>query len=209
MARSNRSRKNRRASRKNRSNRRSRRNMNGPFRVANGGSYSVKDISPMDLNDSSMMSPQRLSVAQGQQFGDLTKNMHGGMGVYPGAVVDSALPQNLHASARLVALDRSYNEIAGMQDGGRRRRKGRKASRKGRKASRKSRKGRKASRKSRKGRKSSRKSRKSRRQRGGYAALGFASTDSPGMLLDASQTARAGLNPEWKLAENPNSFSPQ
>ena len=183
--------------------------MNGPFRVANGGSYSVADISPMELSDTSMMSPQRLSVAQGQQFGDLTKNMHGGMGVYPGAVVESVLPQNLHASARLVALDRSYNEIAGLQDGGRRRRKGsrkgRKASRKGRKASRKgrkaSRKGRKASRKSRKGRKAS------RRQRGG--ALGFASTDSPGMLLDASQTARAGLNPEWKLAENPNSFSPQ
>ena len=159
----------------------------------------------MELSDNSMMSAQRRSVAQGQQFGDLTKNMHGGMGVYPGAVVDSTLPQNLHASARLVALDRAYSEISGLQDGGRRRRrasrKGRKASRKGRKASRK---GRKASRKSRKGRKASRKGRK---QRGG--ALGFASTDAPGMLLDASQTARAGLNPEWKLAENPNSFSPQ
>jgi hypothetical protein len=29
------------------------------------------------------------------------------------------------------------------------------------------------------------------------------------MLLDASQTARAGLNPEWRLAEDPNSFAPQ
>lgn len=184
-------RRNRRSNRRNRSNRSRRNNF--------VGGYAVNNASPMDVNDTSMMSPQRLSVGQGNQFAELTKNMHGGMGVYPGAVTDSGLPQNLHASARLVGLDQKYAEIANMRDqaGGRRRRRAkgsRKASRKSRKASRKSRK--------------SRKGRKSRRSmRGG--ALGYAPTDAPGMLLDASQTARAGLNPEWKLAEDVNSFAPK
>ena len=165
------------------SNRRSRRNLYG-------GSASI--------NDTSMESPSRLSVAQGNQFTNLTKNMHGGVGTYPSAVTDSVLPQNLHPSARLVALDRSYNEIVGMKDqaGGRKRRN--RKSKKSKK-SKKSRKNRKASRKS-------RKSRRNRKSRGG--ALGYASVSAPGMLLDAKMTAEAGLNPEWKLAENPDSFAP-
>jgi len=190
----------RRNSRKNRSTRSRRNNF--------VGGYAANSATPMDINDTSMMSPQRLSIGQGNQFAELTKNMHGGMGVYPGAVTESGLPQNLHASARLLALDQKYAEIANMSDqaGGRRRsRKNRKASRKNRKATRKNRK---ASRKNRKNRKASRKNRKNRRSlRGG--ALGYAPTDAPGMLLDASQTARAGLNPEWRLAEDPNSFAPQ
>ena len=190
----------RRNSRKNRSTRSRRNNF--------VGGYAANSATPMEINDTSMMSPQRLSIGQGNQFAELTKNMHGGMGVYPGAVTESGLPQNLHASARLLALDQKYAEIANMSDqaGGRRR------SRKNRKASRKNRKNRKASRKSRKNRKASRKNRKASRKnrrslRGG--ALGYAPTDAPGMLLDASQTARAGLNPEWRLAEDPNSFAPQ
>ena len=188
------SRKNRRNSRQSRKNRRAtrhRRNNRRNMNVANGGSYSVRDISPLELNDTSMMSPQKLSVAQGQQFADLTKNMHGGMGTYPNSVTDSVLQPNLHASARLIALDRSYNEIVGLKDqtGGRKSRS--KAGRKGRKSSRKNR----------------RSTRRSRKHRGG-GPLGYMSVDAPGMLLDAQQTARAGLNPEWKLAENVNSFAP-
>jgi hypothetical protein len=195
MAKANyRTRRTRRNSRKNRSTRSRRNNF--------VGGYAANSATPMDINDTSMMSPQRLSIGQGNQFAELTKNMHGGMGVYPGAVTESGLPQNLHASARLLALDQKYAEIANMSDqaGGRRRsRKNRKASRKNRKASRKNRKA------SRKNRKASRKNRRS--LRGG--ALGYAPTDAPGMLLDASQTARAGLNPEWRLAEDPKSFAPQ
>jgi hypothetical protein len=191
----------RRNSRKNRSTRSRRNNF--------VGGYAANSATPMDINDTSMMSPQRLSIGQGNQFAELTKNMHGGMGVYPGAVTESGLPQNLHASARLLALDQKYAEIANMSDqaGGRRRsRKNRKASRKNRKASRKNRKASRKNRKaSRKNRKASRKNRRS--LRGG--ALGYAPTDAPGMLLDASQTARAGLNPEWRLAEDPKSFAPQ
>ena len=171
---------NRRANRKSRRNRRNRR--------MNGG-YAVNNASPMELTDNSMLNPQALSLSQGNQFGALTKNMHGGMGTYPSSVLSSSLPQNLQASARLLDLNDKYAAIAGMKDqaGGRRRRK------------------------SRKGRKASRKNRKSRRKsmRGGANPLGYASTDSPGMLLDAAATARAGLNPEWQLAENPNSFAPK
>jgi hypothetical protein len=38
-----------------------------------------------------------------------------------------------------------------------------------------------------------------------------ASADAPGMLLDAGAEARAvrGMNPEWSLAPNPNSFAPR
>jgi len=171
-----------------------------------GGSYTVKDISPQALNDTTGLGPQQQSIAQGVQFGQLTNKMHGGMGVYPGAVTDSGLPANLHASARLLAQDQAFADIQGLRDqaGGRKRR-SRKASRKNRKSRKAYRKSRKASRKnrkaSRKNRKASRKSRKSRNNRrnrrmnGG--ALGYASTDAPGMLLTPAETARAGLNPEW------------
>ena len=196
--------KNRRASRRvNRKNRRaSRRNRRNNY----VGGYAANNASPQELNDTSMMSPERLSVAQGNQFADLTKNMHGGMGTYPQSVTDSVLPQPLHASARLLALDQSYNAIKGLRDdyqGGARRK--RRASRKSRKASRKSRK---ASRKSRKASRKSRRSRRNRRQNGG-AALGYSEVSAPGMLLTPEQTARAGLNPEWKLAEDANSFAPK
>jgi len=174
-----------------------------------GGSYTVKDISPQALNDTTGLGPQQQSIAQGVQFGQLTNKMHGGMGVYPGAVTDSGLPGNLHASARLLAQDQAFADIQGLRDqaGGRKRRsrkarnnrksrKSRKASRKNRKASRKNRKASRKNRKaSRKNRKASRKNRRNRRMNGG--ALGYASTDAPGMLLTPAETARAGLNPEW------------
>lgn len=182
----NRSRKNR-SSRKNlRANRSSRKNRTNRRNRMYGG----MNLAPQDINDTSMMSPQKLSVAQGGQFTELTRNMHGGMGPFPGAVTDNVLPQNLQASARLVGLNNSFDYIKGMKDvaGGRRR----------------------SRRKSRKNRRSSRKNRRSSRRsarRGG--ALGYAPSDAPGMLLDAAATARAGLNPEWQLAENPNSFSPK
>ena len=147
--------------------------------------YGGMNLAPQDINDTSMMSPQKLSIAQGGQFAELTRNMHGGMGPFPGAVTDNVLPQNLQASARLLGLNNSFDYIKGMKDvaGGRRRRKNRRSSRKNRRSSRRS------------------------ARRGG--ALGYAPSDAPGMLLDAAATARAGLNPEWQLAENPNSFSPK
>jgi hypothetical protein len=129
-------------------------------------------------------------------------------------------------SARLLPLQKAFDEIKGLQDGGRRKnrkvsRKNRKSSRKNRKVSRKnrrlcrsrknrrsSRKNRKASRKnrkaSRKNRKASRKNRKNRK--GG--SLGFQEVNAPGMLLTPAQYAKAGLNAEWELAKDPNAFAP-
>jgi hypothetical protein len=158
--------------------------------------YGGMNLAPQDINDTSMMSPQKLSVAQGGQFAELTRNMHGGMGPFPGAVTDNVLPQNLQASARLVGLNNSFDYIKGMKDvaGGRRRSRRRSVRRTRRKGSRKS-------------RRSNRRSSRRSARRGG--ALGYAPSDAPGMLLDAAATARAGLNPEWQLAENPNSFSPK
>ena len=158
-------------------------------------------------------------------------------GPYPGAISD-LLPKELDASARLLPLNAAFAEVQGLKDpnpettpdynpagaippfrGGKRRasRKNRKASRKNRKASRKNRKAsrrsaRKASRKSRrasrKSRKANRKSRKALRRRRGGAPLGYESVKAPGMLLPSSMYRETGLNPEWKLAENPNAFAP-
>jgi hypothetical protein len=81
----------------------------------------------------------------------------------------------------------------------------------GRRRSRKNRKNRKASRKSRKASRKNRKaSRKNRRNmRGG--AFSPAPADAPGMLLDASDAAKAvrGMNPEWQLAPDVKAFAPK
>ena len=168
--------------------------------------------------------PMNLNLAQGQQFAEFHKNQHGGAvfsgGPYPGSVTDSGLPADLRASAALLPLDRAFADIRGLSDqtGGKRKRKGsRKGSRKGRTGSRKGRKGSRKSRKgSRKSRKGSRKGRKSsRKMRGGLyrwggGALGFMPVaDSTKMLISPQQQLQAGLNPEWKLAENPMSFAPR
>jgi hypothetical protein len=128
----------------------------------------------------------------------------------------------LRLSAGVTPLDAAIEAVKHVRDpgqaGGRRRKaskKSRKASKKSRKASKKSRKASKKSRKaSKKSRKGSKKSRKTRRQRGGAASFGVASdyygdAKGPHMLLSPSMEARAGLNQEWALAKNPNSFAPQ
>ena len=156
-----------------------------------------------------MKAASNLSLEQGGQYAKMHSNQHGGVadlgytGALPAEMRGEArvgqmggmapvgdtgvLEAGLRESARIQPLDASFNEIAGMKDqgGGGRRRRGRK------------------SRKSQK--------RKSRRcwsrknMRGGMADVG-----SPDMLLptDMSSKAVGGMNPEWKLAENPNSFSP-
>jgi hypothetical protein len=148
------------------------------------------------------------SLSQGQQFAGYHANQHGGAalvgGPYPGTVGGEALlSDNLAASARVGPLNAALNEIKGMQDGGRRKRKAskknRRASRRNRRASRRNRKA------SRKGRKASR---RNRRYRGGaMPAMNPGSTSAGGMLLPSSVTA-AGMNAEWKLAENPRAFAP-
>jgi len=158
--------------------------------------------------------PMGINLAQGQQFAAYHAQQHGGaVGTYPDAVQQSALlPADLVPSARLLPLNAAFDYIrqfgpeADLKGG--RRRKGRK--------------GRKASRKSRNSRKQrggvlvpfgggGRKRRGTRRMRGGSAAdMGHPMdvAEETKMLIPSSLQQQAGLNPEWKLAENPMSFAP-
>ena len=149
-------------------------------------------LSPMELTDTSMMSASRMSAAQGVDFFDKHALQRGGMAPvgHTGMLDDLSL----RAAARMGPLDASYAAASGMRDqsGGRRKR-------------RKSR-----GRKMRKSRKT-RKTRKTRKMRGGMRELGYMSTDAPGTLLSGSQASAAlsGMSPEWRLAQNPNSFTPK
>ena len=176
-------RRNRRASRKN-----IRRNYRGGFNPAPVGVDPMGDMTRQSLN-------------QGQQYASFHAGQHGGASLagspFPGSVGGEALlSDNLAASARVGPLNASLNEIKGMQDGGRRRR-NRKTNRKNRKANRKT------NRKNRKNRSS-----RHRRYRGGaMPALNPGLVGAPGQILPSSVTA-AGMNPEWRLAENPRAFAP-
>ena len=228
------SRKNRN-SRKNRKNsRRNRRNN----RMYGGASLM---LSPMGVNDSlAGSSPSQMNIAQGEQYGAFHAKQHGGMAAYPMSVVDSLLPSNMAASARVTPLNNDINEVKGLRDpgqeaqmGGRRRmtRRNLRATRRiirrdGRMLRRMVRRDRRVMRRAtrrdkrnsrRASRSASRKSKRNNRgrfMRGGAVqpALDLAaSANAPGMLLDAGAEARAvrGMNPEWSLAPNPNSFAPR
>jgi hypothetical protein len=202
-------RKSRKASRKSRkASRKSRRQSGGELSGA-----------PLDY---SLKGPSGLNLAQGQQFAAYHSGQHGGAmayGPYPGAVQEaSMLPADLVASAHLLPLNQAFDYIrqfgpdADLKGGRRRRRSTRKGSRKGRK-------GRKATRKGRKGRKGSKQhggvlvrwGGGARRMRGGSLAemrYPMPVGEESKMLIPAALQAQAGLNPEWKLAENPSSFDP-
>lgn len=182
-----------RKGRKGRSHRRS-------HRRYHGGTHQVAQGAPVDYSNPE---PMNLNLAQGQQFAKFHVNQHGGVfsgGPYPGAVTEpSMLPADLVASAHLLPLNQAFSEIRGLRDqaGGRRRRRNGRKSRKGRKGSRKNR---------------------SRRYRGGDFVrwggggmpemLPSSVEDSTKMLISPQLQQQAGLNPEWKLAENPASFDP-
>ena len=148
----------------------------------------------------------RQSLGQGGDYLNYHEGQHGGvfMGAPLGA--NSDLPQNLHASAGINALDMAMKDIAGLKDqaGGRRRRSkhskrhskrgGKRASKRGGKRASK-RGGKRASKRG--GKRHSRRHRRTHR-RGG--SLGYATFPSQGMLLSGAQYAQAGLNPGWKDA---------
>jgi len=179
---------------------------------------------PMSLSESlAGSSPSQMNIAQGKQYDSFHANQHGGMAPLS-AITDSLLPKDMGASARTLPLDKYIADVAPLRDpgqgdqmGGRRRRtrnsRGRFTKRRtGRKGTkRRSRKG--TKRHSRKGRKRNASGR-FLKMRGGAVqpALDLAaSADAPGMLLDARTEANAvrGMNPEWTLAPNPNSFAPR
>ena len=136
-------------------------------------------------------------------------------GPYPGAVQEATvLPADLVASAKLLPLNQSFDYIRqfgpssdnpNLKGGKRRRgRKGRKGSRKQRGGSGIVRWGGPVG--------GGRRSRRNRRVMygGSYAEMKFPMdvSEEGKMLIPPKMVAQAGLNPEWKLAENPASFDP-
>ena len=192
------------ASRKRRGSRKSRKasRKSRKGRKQHGGAAMTSLSNAAPLNDTSMEGPSKLSLAQGSDFAEIHKAQHGGAAVILGGAPvgdQGMLDASLRSSARVGDLDASIAEAAQQRDpgqmGGARRHKGRKSHKsKGRKG------------KSRKGR------RGSRRMMYGGAMPSMAPSDygSPGMLLspDQERLALGGMNPEWKLATNPNSFAP-
>jgi len=161
-------------------------------------------MNPASVNDKTMMSPSSQSLAQGAEYNKIHMGQHGGAFTpMSGAPVgdQGLLDSALRGVARIGPVDQAIASIQGMSDqsGGRRSKK--KSSRRSKKSS---------SRRSKKS--SSRRSKKSssrRRQRGGSSYRPADASASPS-LLPPSMESRAvgGMNPEWKLAENPTSFAP-
>jgi len=148
--------------------------------------------------NSSFSSPSKMMLDQGNQYQSLHSGQHGGaVAINPSPAppgYTGVLEDGLRGQAWVSPIDESLKAIQGMSDqagGARRRRRGSK--RRGSK-------------------KRGSKKRGTRRMRGG-AAYSIASAQdfsAPGMLLSPGQqqTALSGMNPEWKLAMDPNSFAP-
>jgi hypothetical protein len=157
-------------------------------------------MNPASVNDKTMIAPSSQSLAQGAEYNKIHMGQHGGAFTpMSGAPVgdQGLLDSSLRAVARVGSIDQAIASIKGMSDqsGGRR---GKKSTRRGKKSTRRGKKS------SRRGKKSSR-----RRQRGG-SSYRPADASAPTALLPPSMESRAvgGMNPEWKLAENPASFAP-
>jgi hypothetical protein len=137
-------------------------------------------------------------LGQGNEYQSLHEGQHGGAASFNTAPAPpgytGVLEDGLRGQAFLNPLDQSVQAIQGMSDqaGGRRR-----GGRKG------------------KGTRRGRKNKKTRRgrMRGGAAVslAGAQDFGAPGMLLSPGQEAAAlgGMNPEWKLASDPNAFTPR
>jgi len=154
----------------------------------------------------------RASLSQGADYFKYHEGQHGGQAPLS-AITDSATSNAmLSGPARLNGLNQAFADIAGLQDGGRRRRRG---SRRGSKRRGSKRRGskrgskhcggkRRGSRRGSKRRGSRRGSKRrgskrcggTRRHQGG--SLGYATFPSQGMLLSGAQYSQAGLNPGWK-----------
>jgi len=152
--------------------------------------------------EASMSSPSKMMLEQGNEYQTIHSGQHGGAATFnmapapPGFT--GVLEDGLRAQAFITPIDQSLQAIQGMRDqAGGRRRKGSRRGRKGRKGTRRGRKG----------------TRRGRRQGGGsaYSISHAQDIGAPGMLLSPGQEARAleSMHPEWKLATDPNTFTPR
>ena len=209
---------NRKGSRKNRNRKGSRKNRSRKNRMLYGG------MAPVAYTNSG---PMNLNLAQGQQFASYHANQHGGsgpyaFGPYPGAVNEpSFLPQELVASAHLLPLQRAFEDIkqfgpqSDLTGGGRRSASGFRGGAGfvpwggGRRSASGFKGGRRSASTVKGGRRSYKGGRRSYKG-GSYQDLSMPMdiAESSKMLISPQLQQQAGLNPEWKLAENPSSFDP-
>ena len=174
------------------------------------------------VNDTNMLMPQKDSLAQGSQYLSIHKGQYGGgMGSYPGAVVQgslinaaqaggavgaypasvmsSSLPTSMIPAARTGPLDAAIASIQGMQDGGRRHRRNRSSrNRRNRISSRR-----------RRNRISSRRRRNRRHSGGAELTLSPSEVGANPMLLPSGMEKQAALNYEWSMAKDPSAFLPK
>jgi len=180
-------------------------------------------------------SPMEMSLGQGKNYLDIHKGQHGGMAPVG---TTGMLDDSLRATARIGVLDESLQQIQGMSDqsGGARRRRGRKGLVQGVGKKLKSLAGtlkrslmglksiprklmssfrtRKTMMGGKRRRKNNMMSGRRKNMMGGAAMTPFSTAQdysAPGELLSPQGEARAmmGMNPEWKLATDPNSFAPK
>jgi hypothetical protein len=179
-----------------------------------------RNLSPADVNDTSMNGPMNMSLKQGEEYGVLHEGQHGGGSPLMGAPAfqSEMLPESMVTAARTGGTLEALREIQGMSDqagGARRRRHGggnmnnnNSNSNMNSNSNSNMNGGRRRSRRGRKSR--GRKSRGRRRRQGGGGALEGADVSSPNMLLsgNSARHAEGAMNPEWNLAKDPNSFAP-
>lgn len=179
------SRKNRSAERKSRKNRASRKNRGSSRKNRSSRSRRNRSLrgGMAPVSDTSMNMAQRDSLAQGSQYLNIHKDQHGGAAApYPTAVTNSVLSGPMIAATRTGPLDAAISQIQGMQDGGKRHRKGKKHSRK----------------------------QKGKKHRGGsHSGAAGAALSESSMLLPAGMDKQAALHNEWADAKNPNAFVPK
>ena len=187
--------------------------------------------------ESSMSSPSKMMLEQGNEYQSIHSGQHGGAYAAnpspapPGYT--GILDEGLRAQAAISPIDQSLRAIQGMSDqsGGRRRRRARRGTKRSgtkrrgtkRRGSRRMRGGSGAHRNNshknqNKGTGAHRNNSHSNGKKGsgamrGGAAYSIASAQNvgaPGMLLSPGmeRDALGGMNPEWKLATDPNSFAP-
>ena len=168
------------------------------------------------VNDSSMLSPSSSSLAQGVDYKQIHMGQHGGESLLKGGAaplesIGVTLPQELQGPASVSSTMSAFSEIQGMRDqtGGARRRSKRGTKRRGSKRAKRrgSKRAKRRGTKRAKRRGSKRAKRRGMKLYGGGANANPAAASAPGLILPSSVT-EGGMNPEWGLAKDPQSFAP-
>lgn len=177
-------------------------------RCWSGGANQLVFPAPVEsaTYESSLNSSSKMMLGQGSEYQSIHAGQHGG--AYAGNPSPAPpgftgmLDDSLRGQAWQTPLDQSIGAIKGMSDqagGGKKRKMTKKMRAKMMKMRRLT-------------KKMAAMAKKLRKMRGGaaYSIAGAQDVAAPGMLLSPGQeaTALGGMNPEWKLATDPNSFSP-